>query len=339
MTVVTGLSTSFTTMLLARFGVAVGEAGGLPTTHALAAEYFPASQRGKVLSTIAFFAAAGLTAATIAGGLIAEHWGWRTSFFVGGGVGLVVAVLMFLTVRDVNPPVALKAAATAPEASPRPGFRQGFAVLWKRKAFLHLCLGMAWGAFGSYAQLSWNAPFLMRAYHLTVGQVSESYGGVTAIATLLAILVGGFFSDIMTRHNARWPFWLLAVAFGFTLPAGLFTYLTHSYALVLALILPTTALASLWIGPAYALVQNLSGARLRATGAALFMLMSNLVGLGLGPSAVGVISDLLHPRFGDDSLRYALILASLTAIPATIHFLLATRSVEADIAEADADSN
>lgn len=338
MTVVTGMSTTFTTMMLARFGVGVGEAGGLPTTHALAAEYFPPSQRGKALSAIAFFAAGGMMLATVGGGLIAQHWGWRTAFFLGGGAGLVVAALLLLTVRDINPRAARTAAASAPEAAPpATGFRQGFAILWTRKAFVHLCCGMAWGAFGSYAQLTWNAPFLMRAYHLSVGEVSKTYGGMTALATLGSILIGGFFADIMARNNARWPFWLLAIAFGFSLPAGLVTYLTHSYGLVLALILPTAALASLWVGPAYALVQNLSGAKLRATGAAIFMLMANLVGLGLGPSAVGFLSDLLQPRFGADSLRYALILATLTAIPATIHFLLATRSVEADIAAAEAD--
>lgn len=336
MTVVTGFSASFATMLLARLGVACGEAGGLPTTHALAAEYFPAKDRGKALSAIAFFAAGGLSLALVAGGLIADRWGWRIAFFLGGGVGLVLALLMFLTVRDLKPP-SRQAAGSTPSAEAAPSLGSAFSVLWKRKAYVHLCLGLGWACFGAYAQLAWSPAFLMRAYHLTTGQVSASYGGMTALATLGAILIGGFFTDALARRDARWPFWLLALAFGLGLPGALVTYLTHQYWLVLALILPLTGLQSLWIGPAYALVQNLSGSKLRATGAAIFMLVTNLIGLGLGPSAAGFMSDVLSRWFGADSLRYTLCIASLTFVPATIHFLLATRSVKADLAAAEAD--
>jgi MFS family permease len=336
MTIVTGMSTSFATMLLARLGVGVGEAGGLPTTHALAAEYFSAKDRGKALSAIAFFAAGGISLALVGGGLIADRWGWRTAFILGGVAGLVIAVLLFLTVRDLAP--ASRQAATAAEpAKAQPSFAQAFAILWKRKAFVHLCLGLAWGAFGSYAQLIWSPAFLMRTYHLSPGQVGATFGSLTAVATLLPILIGGFFTDALARRDSRWPFWILAFAFALGLPGSLATFLTHDYRVVLALVLPMTGLMSLWVGPSYALVQNLSGAKLRATGAAVFMLMTNLIGLGLGPSATGMLSDFLTPWFGADSLRYTLCLTSLTFVPATIHFLLANRSVKADLAAAETD--
>lgn len=335
MTIVTGLSANFLTMLLARFGVAVGEAGGLPTTHALAAEYFPAKDRGKALSAIAFFAAGGLTLALVAGGLIADRWGWRAAFLIGGGLGLVIALLLMLTVRDLAPRMGA-AEAVAP-AKPQSSFSEAFAILWKRKAYVHLCVGLAWGAFGAYALLAWTPAFLMRAYHLSPGQVSATFGLFTAAATLLPILLGGFFTDALARRDARYPFWILALAFGLGLPLALITFLAHDYRIVLAMILPMTGLQSLWIGPAYALVQNLSGARLRATGAAVFMLMTNLIGLGFGPSATGMLSDLLGRWFAADALRYTLCLMVLTYVPATIHFLLANRTVKADIAAAEAD--
>lgn len=336
MTIVTGMSANFTSMLLARLGVGAGEAGGLPTTHALAAEYFSAKDRGKALSAIAFFAAGGLTLALVAGGLIADRWGWRTAFFIGGGLGLAVAALLVLTVRDLAPP-SKAAAGGGGAVEAQPSFFKAFAILWKRKAFVHLCLGLAWGAFGSYAQLIWTPAFLMRAYHLSPGQVSATFGSLTAVATLVPILVGGFFTDALSRRDARAPFWILAMAFGLGLPGALASFLTHDYRVVLALILPMTGLMSLWVGPAYALVQNLSGAKLRATGAAVFMLMTNLIGLGLGPSATGMLSDFLTQWFGPDALRYTLCLTALTFVPATIHFLLANRTVKADIAAAEAD--
>jgi MFS family permease len=334
MTVVTGMSANFTTMLLARLGVGVGEAGGLPTTHALAAEYFDAKNRGKALSAIAFFAAGGISLALVGGGLIADRWGWRTAFFIGGALGLAVALLLVLTVRDLVPSARPDAGATVAEAVP--SFGRAFVTLWRRKSFVHLCLGLGWGAFGAYAQLAWTPAYLMRTYHLSVGQVSATFGALTAVATLLPILIGGFFSDALSRRDSRSPFWILALAFGLGMPFALITFLTHSYGVVLALILPMTGLMSLWVGPSYALVQNLSGARLRATGAAVFMLVTNLVGLGFGPSVTGMLSDFMAPWAGVNSLRYSLILTALTFLPATIHFLLATRTVKADLAAAEA---
>jgi MFS family permease len=332
MTIATGMTSSFATMALARLGVGAGEAGGLPTTHALASEYFSANRRGTALGVIAFFAAAGVSLALVAGGQISDRFGWRTAFYVGGAAGLAIALLMLFTIRDAPRDVDPEAPAT----SQTPSFGSAIRTLWGRRAYAHLCLGLAWGAFGSYALLTWTPAFFMRAYHMTAGQVGTSYGSVFALSSLGAVLVGGLMADMLKRWDERSPFWLLILAFGLGVPGGLMTFLVHDYKLVLLVSLPLNVVQALWVAPAYALVQNLSGSPLRATGAALFMMIVNIIGLGFGPSAVGLISDLLKPYVGSFSLGLSLIIATLTFVPAVIHFMLATRTVRKDIEAAAA---
>ena len=101
----------------------------------------------------------------------------------------------------------------------------------------------------------------------------------------------------------------------------------------------TTVLGSLWIGPSYALVQSLSGPALRATAAAIFMMVVNIVGLGLGPYLTGLLSDALAARFGDQALALSLSVVTAASGLGVIHFVLAMRTVEADMAEAQGNTS
>src|SRR5690606_25116691 len=121
-----------------------------------------------------------------------------------------------------------------------------------------------------------------------------------------------------------WSLWLLALSFGLSVPASLAFFLVHNFALAMGLTVVTTVIGALWVGPAYALVQNLAGPPLRALAAAVFMMIVNIVGLGLGPVVAGVLSDGLAPQFGGRSLMVALCVVSLTCLVAVLPFLLGT---------------
>jgi MFS family permease len=128
------------------------------------------------------------------------------------------------------------------------------------------------------------------------------------------------------------------VTFGVTVPASLLFLLVHHLPLALSMVVVTTVLGSLWIGPAYALVQSLSGPALRATAAAIFMMVVNIVGLGLGPYLTGLLSDALAARFGDQSLALSLSVVTTMSALGVIHFVMAMRTVEADMAEGEGTS-
>lgn len=334
MTVLTGRTAGFLTMLLARAGVAMGEAGGLPATHALVADYFGPERRGTALSVIGVCGALGASLAIAGGGLINDWRGWRTAFLLGGIVGLALAIVLWSTVSE---PVAAPVNATQ-EDNRRASLTSTVRTLWGRRSYLHLCVGLAICAVGAYGQFAWTPTFLMRSYHLSTAQVGGYYSAAVGPATLVSIFLGGVLNDWLLKRRKSAPLWILAVTFGVTVPASLLFLLVHHLPLALSMVVVTTVLGSLWIGPAYALVQSLSGPALRATAAAIFMMVVNIVGLGLGPYLTGLLSDALAARFGDQSLALSLSVVTTMSALGVIHFVMAMRTVEADMAEGEGTS-
>ncbi len=332
MTGLCGMATGFGTMLAGRFGVGVGEAGAAPTTHAIVAETFSPKRRATAFAVIGLAGGIGVFTALAGGGHIAQQYGWRTAFYVGAIPGLVVATLFLLTVRDKARPVggATAAIATVPVG-------EALRILGRRRAYVWMCLGMSLAGIGAYGAAAWMPAFFMRNYHLTTAEVGSSYSAMVGLATLGGIILGGVIGDFLSKRDARAPFFMLAASFAITGPMMFYLLLSNSYATALSLVFPMTLIATIWISPSYAAIQALSGARLRAMGAATFMLTQNLVGQGFGPSIVGWLSDALAPAHGKDSLRIALMIVMSTYLIGALCFFIASRTARADIANADAD--
>ncbi len=330
MTVLSGRTTGFLSMLLARIGVGVGEAGGLPATHALVADYFPAKQRGRALSVIGVGGGLGLTLALAGGGWINDWRGWRVAFYVAGVPGLLLAVLILLTVREPT-----RRGVGTPANGLSPALGTVLRTLWGRRSYVQLCAGLGIAAIGAYGQSTWTPAFLMRSYHLSAGQVGGYYSAVVGPATLASILLGGVLNDWLVKRDERWPFWILALCFGISIPASLAFFLVHNFAFAMTMTVITTVVGGLWVAPSYALVQSLAGPSLRAIAAAIFMMLVNIVGLGLGPYLVGLLSDTLTSRLGEQALTASLCFVTLTCAIGVVNFVLAARSVEADVASAN----
>ena len=332
MTALSGTTVNFVTMLAARIGVGVGEAGGLPASHALIADYFSPRWRGKALSVIGVSGGVGLTLAMALGGAIVDWRGWRMAFYLAGLPGVALALLVLLTIRE---PKLARAAEQSTAATP---LGQVFATLWGRKSYVLLCVGLGIAAIGAYGHQAWTPAFLMRTYHKSAGEIGGLYSAAVGPATVISIFLGGGVNDWLAARDKRWPLWLLALAFGLTIPSTLLVVWTRDLNLALGVSVVSTLAGGLWVGPAYALVQSLSGERLRAISAAIFMMIVNIVGLGLGPVVVGVISDALKPGFGAAALTLSLSSISVTYVIGVVCFLAATRTVVADVAAADREA-
>jgi MFS family permease len=321
-----GFASNFSTMLLARLGVAVGEAGGVPTTHALVSEYFPQRWRGTALSAIVVVSGVGYVAASFVGGWLADRFGWRAAFWIGAAPGPLLAVLLMTTVREPSPPVA----------APAQGWMSALRILLSRRAFVLLCIGFAICSIPLYASLAWAPAFLMRTYLITAGRVGATYGVFTGLSTIAALLIGGVLSDVLSRRDSRWGLWLMAIAYALALPFNVAFLFTKDLPSAVVFSIPMTMTAMIGGSTMYAQVQSLAGPKLRATAAAVFLLIVNLVGAGLGPSLVGVLSDLFKASAGSQSLQFALVVISPAYLVGALILWLGSVTMAADIREADA---
>ena len=327
MTALCGLAPAFLPLLLARLGVGLGEAGCIPTTHAIISEYFPQRWRATALSATVVTTGFGVMLANLGGGWIADHLGWRTAFLVGALPGPVLAYLLWSHVREPVVRTHQRTAATMPLW---PALRQLAGVRTLRL----LCIGSALASISSYATMAWFPAFLMRRYDLSAAEAGAGYGTLMGLSMIVAILLGGLLGDHLLKKDARLPIWQLAIGYMTALPLTLAFLFAGSLTGSLIVTVPMTLAAMAGSTVAYALVQELAGPGLRATGAALFLLCSNLVGVGLGPLAVGALSDLLARTDPASSLQHALAVTALFYAIGGAMIAAGAASVKADMVRA-----
>ena len=231
--------------------------------------------------------------------------------------------------RRPAPPVAIGNA---------PSIGQGIAILFRRPSFVWLCLGLGCIGIANLSIQAWGSAFFMREYGRSVGDVGVHFSLATAPAQIVATLLGGYLADVSRRRDARWPLWLIAGSFVVTLPLNLAFLNAGSFGLSMALLVPASFCGSLYIGPAYLLVQELSGPKLRATGAAIFLMIGNLLGLGFGPTVTGFLSNRLAESAGKAALGQALSIVTFSYLLGIAAFLLSSRTFKRDAARADVDS-
>lgn len=327
MTGLCGMATGFWTMLFARFGVGIGESGGAPTTHAIVAETFSDKWRATALAAIGVAGAIGTSAAFAGGGYIAQHYGWRWAFFAAAISGILIAIIFALTVRE---PRRLPTSAANPALPARAALGQ----LLRRPAYVWICAGVSIFSIGGFGSSAWTPAYLMRYFGRDAATVGLDYSAIIGPAAIIAVFAGGFLADWLGRKDVRAPYWFLAISMFASIPLSVIQLTTESYETALAMVWPSALMGSLWISPTYAIVQALSGSKLRAMGAAFFMLCVNLVGQSLGPLLVGAMSDYFSAAYGNVGLRYALLIGTTSFIAGGVAFLMAARTARADMAKA-----
>jgi MFS family permease len=342
MTALCGAATSFVQLLLARIGTGVGEAGGSPPSHSLIADYFAPARRATALSLYAMAVPVGGMLGAFLGGWGNELYGWRLTFMIVGLPGLLIALLVRLTVREpvrgASEAARLPDAASGFDAAPglgaAPGFGAAARYLWNCRSFRHLALAAGMHAIVVYGASQWTASFLLRAHHLGTGQAGTWLALLQGVG-LVGTLLGGLLSDALSRRlgDPRWYLWVPAVATFGCLPFQLVGYQAAALAPALACFAIATLLGATFFGPSYSVTQSLAPPRMRAVAASVLLFVQTMVGLGLGPWTVGLISDRLKPTLGDaQALGWGLTLVAFVNVWATAHYLWSARSYRADLA-------
>ncbi len=333
MTAISGLAFNYWQLLAARIGVGIGEAGCSPPAHSMLSDIFPPQRRATALSIYSTGINIGILFGFLLGGWLNEFFGWRIAFMVVGLPGILIAVLMRLTVAEPRRGFSENTSPTVTADKTPPSMIYALRLLWSRKSFRHLAFGGALSAFAGYATTGWFASFMIRTHGMGTGELGSWLAGISMLGAI-GTLSGGVLADYLGKHDKRWYLWVPALAAVVIGPFfAIAVMLDNPYDALIVSALPTFV-TTVYVGCCIAMVHSLVGLRLRALGSAIFFLILNIIGLGLGPLSIGLVSDALEPSLGVESLRYALVtVVPVIAAWSALHFLLASRHLPEELAQ------
>ncbi|WP_027948858.1 spinster family MFS transporter [Haliea salexigens] len=327
-----GLAQNYWQLLAYRIGVGVGEAGCSPPAHSMLADYYPANERATALGIYSLGIPIGILFGFFVGGWMNEWFGWRVAFFVVGIPGIVLALVIRFTLREPDRGMS-ETRVTAPGS--QPSIAAVFRYLLARRSFVHMALGGGITAFVGYGLISWSAAFLARSHGMSSGEIGTWLGLIFGIPGGIGIVLGGRLADYLGARDARWYLWIVALALLVSVPAGVFVFLLDDIRAVLLLMVLPVMLGNFYQATTFAQTQTLVGLRMRSVASAILLFVINIVGLALGPSVVGLISDLLAADYGEHSLRWALLICSLANVWAAWHYWRAGAAFPADLARVE----
>ena len=321
MTALSSLARGFGSLLLARIGVGVGEAGTNPASHAMIADLYPPEERSRAMAVFALGPHLGLLLGLLLGGLVSHRYGWRAAFLAAGLPGLVLAALTYLTVEE---PARMQGGLHRSGPPGRPLVTAARAM-WADSVLRHLIVGASLAGSIALALLNWLPTFLARSHALPAGTSGVMLALIVGLGGGVGTWTGGWLADRLRARDRRWLLWVPALALAGSVPLWLAVYLAPTAGLALALMVLPGSLLGVPIGPSFAMVQEFVDPRRRALGAALFLCVTNLVA-GLGPLVVGLVSDLLEPTAGAGALRRALMMVAPLGLWAAAHYMGAARA-------------
>jgi MFS family permease len=203
-------------------------------------------------------------------------------------------------------------------------------VLARKGSFWGLSLGAACASMMGYGLFFWMPSFAVRSFHLTLLQASMIYAALVLVGGLSGIWCGGVLADKYGAGRKAFYALIPAAAFVTTVPFYVAGVLSTTLWVSFMVLLVPTALGLVWLGPVLTAVQHLVPASMRATASALFLFINNLIGIGLGTTLIGVVSDLMRARFGTESLRYAILAGTGFYLIAAALLFLASRRLNED---------
>ena len=333
MTAISGLVQNYLQLLLARIGVGVGEAGGSPPAHSMISDIFPPERRASALAFYSMGINFGILFGFLAGGWLNEFFDWRVAFFVVGAPGIVVALFVRYTLRE---PIRGLMEDRQDVATDTP-FPEVLKLLWSRLSFRHLAIGGALNAFAGYSSSNWTASFMIRSHDMSTGELGTWLALIMGVGGAIGVFWGSYIAERLAKFDVRWYMWMPTITGMICVPFMIATYVVEGAYTALIISIVPGILFNVYLGNSLAMTHALVGLRMRAVASAILFFLINLIGMGLGPWGVGLLSDMLSAELGNESLRYAMLYLLPAAMGwSAVHFLLASRTLQKDLEAAPA---
>lgn len=327
MTTISGAVTSFTQLLLARIGVGIGEAGGSPPSHSIISDYFPPKKRATAFAIYSLGIYIGILIGFVIGGFIAKNYGWRISFYTIGIPGLLLAIVLYFTVKEPTKGQldSLKSHIELPT------LKQVYKILFGYKSFVYAALGTGFIAFGQYGINNFLPSFLQRIHGMDLAVAGYVLGLVLGVGGGLGVFLGGYLSDRLGLRDLRWYLWGPMISGFLSLVFILLLIFSDQIIWVIAGLFLTVFFSSFYLAPVIGITHSLVNAKMRAIASSILFFILNFIGLGFGPLTIGFLSDSLQPKFGDLSLRWAFCIVLVTGSLASVFFGMAAKHYRADL--------
>jgi MFS family permease len=294
-------------------------------------DLYPPEQRSTAMGFYTLGISSGIMLAYIAGGWVVENVGWREAFFIVGVPGLILSVIVRTTIDE--PPRG--SSENRVDSGDHPPLIDVFRFLIARRSFIHMAVAAGLASFAGYAVISFFPSFIIRSYDMKIVSLGLWLGLILGIAGGFGFMAGGFLADYFGRKGRRKSLVFLAASqlVAALLSLGVYMAPTATWSL-LWFIVPVT-ISNFYLAPVLAQTQSLVPLRMRGVASAIVLLIINLIGLALGPPVVGALSDFFTPQFGEDALRYSLMISVfIVGSWAALHFMLASKTIENDLARA-----
>jgi predicted MFS family arabinose efflux permease len=302
-------NTGYWQLLAARVGVGALQSGGAPVSLSMLSDLFPRERQSTVAGIFFAGTSVGVLANFLFGGLIAQTWGWRAVFLISGLPGLALAALIFFTVREPT----RRESAAVPAARSDSLLRSTMTVL-STPVVGKIYLAAMFFCMASSAVMSWLVSFLMRVHHLDVATagaiLAVSVGGFS-----IAGMVGaGVLADFAARRVRGGALFVVALAAAISFVFGMAALEAESLVAIVICLCIYGATQGVYTGPTTAVISQLVPSQSRGVALALTLLLVNFIGSGVGPVAVGLISDRGGPDMGLSKAMQIMLLVNLAAI-------------------------
>lgn len=322
-----GMANNYGQLVVARMMVGVGEAGGVPPSYAIISDSFPREKRGTALAIFNLGPPLGSALGVALGASLAAAFNWRIPFYVIGAVGVVTAVIVYFVIDEPQRGAHDEAAAEPLAAAPGPGFFATIVRFFSNPILLMASLASGGANFITYGISNFATLFLMREKGMRLEEVAIYYALVIGIGMSAGIYASGRLIDRFGARSKAAHAWIPALSLLLALPFFIAFVWAPSWPLAIAFLIVPTFLNAFFLSPTVSFVQNEVRPDQRVISGALLLLVMNLIGLGLGPTYVGMMSDYFRPTHGVHSLQTALYALAPMYLIAAALFLLLSRMI------------